>query len=79
MLAHVNIEIANTKRISSGKPRNTTAQPTRLQVEGVLEPPSYKSQANPILCASLILAIDLWDFGCEAWGLRTVRTVRIGA
>ena len=32
---------------------------------------TYKSQANPILSASLIWAIDLWDFSCA--GLRTVR------
>ena len=37
---------------------------------------TYKSQPNLILSASLILAIDLWDFGCA--GLGTVRTVRIG-
>ena len=38
---------------------------------------TYKSQANPILSASLILAIDLWDSGCA--GPRALRTVRIGA
>ena len=38
---------------------------------------TYKSQANPVLSASLILAIDLWDFGCA--GLRTVSIVCVGA
>ena len=38
---------------------------------------TYKSQANPALSASPILAIDLWDFGCT--GLRAARIVRLGA